>query len=294
MEQWKLRMRQLLFPPKWVVILLTLFSAAALTYIFLNGLSEHPLAYIVYPLSFYALCTLLALMPAAIGRCRTGLYANQYSARYLTERELRMRLSLYNGTAFNLAFGLFKLVIGIVYRSAWFGAVGIYYMVLSLMRYLLLRKDRALRKSPAPTLSAQWQSYRICGGLLLMLNAAMSGIVIQIIRLNESYYYPGFVIYASAAYTFYRLTIAIIQSVRLRKQSQPLFTAAKHIDLSAALMSIFALQTAMFTTFGGEMTKETQNLMNSMTGGSVCCIVVCLAVFMLVKGHREHSLLPKD
>lgn len=275
-------------------MLLVLGSAAALTYVFLNGLDTHPIAYFVYPLSFYALCTLAIRIPALVRWCRSSLYGNRYSARYLTERELRMRISLYNSTAFNLAFGLFKLIIGIVYGSGWFGAIGIYYMVLSLMRYLLLRKDRALRSSTAPTLAAQWQSYRTCGGLLLMLNAAMSGIVFQILRMDRGYMYPGFFIYALAAYTFYRLTMAIIQSIRLRRHTQPLFSAAKRIDLSAALMSIFALQTAMFASFGGETSTETQQLMNTLTGGTVCCIVVCLAFSMLVKGHREQGLLPKE
>lgn len=292
MEQWKHRLRKAFLLPIWAIVLLVSASAAALVYIFLNHLENHPLAYAAYPLAFYALCTLTVRIPALVRLCRRGLYTNRYSARYLTERELRMRVSLYSGTALNLAFGLFKLVIGILYRSTWFGAVGVYYMVLSLMRYLLLRRDRAAAHDK--TLSPQWKSYQLCGGLLLMLNAAMSGIVVQIIRMNESYYYPGYVIYALAAYTFYRLTMVIVQSIRLRKQTQPLFTAAKRIDLSAALMSIFALQTAMFTSFGGDMAAETQNLMNSLTGGTVCCIVVCIAVSMLIKGHREHRQLPLD
>lgn len=294
MKHWKQALRKIFFPPIWAILLLTVAAAAALTYIFLKGLETHPVAYGVYPLSFYVLCTVCVRIPALVRRCRRGLYANPHSARYLTERELRMRVSLYNGTVLNLAFGLFKLVIGIVYRSHWFDAVGVYYMVLSLMRYLLLRKDRSLRHSTAPALSDQWNSYMLSGGLLLLLNAAMTGIIIQIIRQNETYYYPGFVIYASAAYTFYRLTMVIIQSIRLRKVTQPLFTAAKRIDLSAALMSIFALQTAMFASFGGDMTAETQSLMNSLTGSTVCCIVVCIAVSMLVKGHRERRKLPID
>ena len=169
----------------------------------------------------------------------------------------------------------------------WFGAVGIYYMVLSLTRFLLIKKDRSLQAQQGQHALLQWQGYRIGGGFLLMLNATMSGIMFLCIRQNQSYVYPGFIIYASAAYTFYRLTMAIIQNIRLRRRAQPLFLAAKAMDLSAALMSIFALQTAMFATFGSETEAALRQLMNALTGSAVCIIVVCMAVYMLIRAQKE-------
>lgn len=287
MEKFKQIALRLLFPHKAVVVLLVIVSAAALTYVFTNGLEAHPIAYIAYPLSFYALCTVVARVPDAVKNSKTKIYSIPQAARYFSEQELRFRVSLYNSTALNLAFGIFKLTVGILFHSVWFGAVGIYYMVLSLTRYLLIKKDRALQVEQAETELLQWQSYRIGGGFLLILNVTMSGIIFLCIRQNQSYTYPGFIIYASAAYTFYRLTMAIIQNIKLRNHNKPLFLAAKIMDLSAALMSIFALQTAMFTTFGSDTEEAMRQLMNSLTGGTVCFIVVCMAVYMLVRANKE-------
>lgn len=295
MEKFKPIAHKLLFPPKMVVALLVFISAAALTYVFTNSLETHLIAYITYPLSFYALCTVVARIPDLVRRSRETLKQNPRAARYFAEQDIRIRSSLHRGTAVNLAFGLFKLILGIYYHSFWFGAVGIYYMVLSLTRYLLIRKDREILHQQDSThlQLLQWQSYRIGGGFLLILNATMSGIVFQSIWQNQSYVYPGFIIYASAAYTFYRLTIAIIQNFKLRSHSKPLFLAAKTMDLSAALMSIFALQTAMFTTFGSETAESVRQLMNTLTGGAVCFIVVCMAVYMLVRAHKELKAFKK-
>lgn len=287
MEKLKRITWKLLFPHRAIVALLTIASTAALIYVFINGLETHPVAYITYPLSFYALCTVVARIPALVKRIRDRVKSNPHAAKYLSEQELRFRVSLYNSTALNLAFGIFKLIVGIVFRSVWFGAVGVYYMVLSLTRFLLIRKDRTLQADHTQSELLQWQGYRICGGFLLLLNAAMSGIVFLCIWQNQSYQYPGFIIYASAAYTFYRLTMAIIQNVKLRRHNNPLFLAAKTMDLSAALMSIFALQTAMFTTFGSETEETLRQLMNSITGGTVCFIVVCMAVYMLLRAHKK-------
>ena len=52
---WKKLGKKLLFPPVWRMALLTIISAVALTLIFVKGMEQSILAYIVYVLAFYAL-----------------------------------------------------------------------------------------------------------------------------------------------------------------------------------------------------------------------------------------------
>lgn len=288
MERYKKIVLRMLYPGWIISILLTIFSAAGLVYVFLNDLTEHLTAYIIYVISFYTLCVLVAAIPGIVKKCRKKVYSNNYAARYLTERELRARISLYTGTVVNLAYSVFKLIMGIWFRSVWFGAVAVYYMVLCLIRFLLIRNDRRIRniKQDKKRTINQWNSYRTCGWLLLILNATMTGMVFQMVWQNKSYSYPGFVIYASAAYTFYRLTMAIVRMIKLKKAGNPLLSAAKALDFSVALMAIFSLQTAMFSSFGGDMSEAVRRLMNIMTGGTVCLAVVCIAVYMLLRSGK--------
>lgn len=95
------------------------------------------------------------------------------------------------------------------------------------------------------------------------------------------------VIYASAAYTFYRLTMAVIRNIKIQENDNPIFTAAKVLDLSSALMSIYALQSAMITTFGADMEEWTRRLLNSMTGSVVCISVMLMAVFMIRRSRKS-------
>lgn len=288
MERAKRILWKALHPGIGLTILLVLVSAAGLCYVFLKGMEQHPLAYALYPISAYALCVAVAAALPLVKRVRKAVYSNQRAALYLTHAELRARISLYTGTLINLGYALFKLVTGIWFRSFWLGAVAVYYMVLCLIRFLLVRNDRKSRVMDGgrEQLVQQWKSYRLCGWLLLALNAAISGMVFQMIWQNRSYSYPGFVIYASAAYTFYRLTMSIIRAVKSRKGEQPVFAAARALDLCVALMAIFALQTALLDTFGSELSEWARLVLNTFTGGSVCLAVVCIALYMILRSGK--------
>ena len=52
---WKRMGKKLLFPPGWVMAILSLFSAAALTAVFIKGWEQSAIAYIAYVIAFYTL-----------------------------------------------------------------------------------------------------------------------------------------------------------------------------------------------------------------------------------------------
>lgn len=288
MDKWKIFFRKLLFPPVVLTILLTLISAIGLFYVFFHELDEHPVAYVVYLLSFYTLCVVSAGVPAVFRKSKRLVYSNRYAARYLTESDLRMRTSLYRGLVFNLFYAVMKLLASVYFHSIWLGAVSLYYMVLGICDFLLVRSERQSRRIQSETerLFHGWKSFRRSGWLLLAVNLAITGMVVQMIWQNKAYSYPGYLIYVMAAYTFYRITSVMIKTFRAGRMSDPVTAAVNRLDLCVALMSLFALQTAMFTSFGGEMSMDTQRLMNALTGGFVCLAVVCVAVFMIFYSHR--------
>jgi len=99
---------------------------------------------------------------------------------------------------------------------------------------------------------------------MFILNSAMVGMIILMIRNGESVVYPGFIIYAQAAYTFYILTFAIINMVRYKRNQMPIIAASKAIDLVAAIMSLFILQVSMINQFGGN--EMFSDIINTTTG----------------------------
>ena len=125
--------------------------------------------------------------------------------------------------------------------------------------------------------------YRRCGVLMFALNLAMTAIAAQMVWQNRAYRYPGTLIYASAAYTFYCSGSAAASAVKAHRMHDPVHAAAKMLGLAGALMSVLTLQTAMLAQFGGDAAMR--RTMNAVTGACVCSLVFCMAVFMAVRGN---------
>jgi len=89
----------------------------------------------------------------------------------------------------DFAFAVFKLVMGLWYRSYWLMAVAIYYITLSVMRFILLFKERERRKYELEELKrvCELKSYRFCGGMMIFLIITMWGMLIQMIWHGKGY-----------------------------------------------------------------------------------------------------------
>lgn len=128
--------------------------------------------------------------------------------------------------------------------------------------------------------------YRLCGWILLWMNAALAGMVSFLVKEEGGYDYPGVLIYAMAAYAFYAVITAVISLFQYRKYGSPLLSAAQAVGLVAAMVSMLALETALLSRFGKE-DAAFRGLMTSITGGVVCTLVLGMAVFMLIRSTRQ-------
>ena len=89
-------------------------------------------------------------------------------------------------------------------------------------------------------------------------------------------------------YTFYATTKAVINIVKYRKYNSPVMSTAKVISLTAALVTMLNLETAMLSQFGTESTSPYfERIMISATGGGVAVIVVGLSIYMIVRATKE-------
>lgn len=206
--------------------------------------------------------------------------------RYLHDKKFRTRVSLYQGTCANLLFAASHLLLSWLYPSTWFAAIAFYYIILSFIRFLLLRSAHIVSdlETDKDKYLHELRRYRLTGSLLFALNLAMIGMIIQMVWKNKGYHYPHLAIYAIAVYVFYSLTVAIINMVKLRSMAQPVLSAAKMLNIAGALMSILTLQTAMIAQFSEEGTFLRS--MNIITGTGISLIVFGMAVFMVIRANE--------
>ncbi len=292
LQKWKRIGKKLLFPPKIIIILFVLLTIPMLIYSLGDERANPVIAYASYLFSAYTLTIFVAWMPSVIKSIKKGLYANRYSSRYLSEPLLRAKISLYAGLGINVLYAGLKLTAGVYYQSFWLGAIAMYYMILSLIRFSLVKRERSLSgfADNKERRLYELKSYRFCGYFMFVLHAAVMGLVIQMIWQNRSYSYPGFLIYAFAAYAFYCLGIAVKNMIKYRKLEHPLLSASKMLSFACALTSILALQTAMMTQFGTGQ-EDFARLMNLLTGSAVCITVFFLAMQMVRRANQEIMIL---
>ncbi len=134
--------------------------------------------------------------------------------------------------------------------------------------------------------------YRICGIVLLLLPIALSFAILQMVRANDSFVHTGITIYAYAIYAFYKIIVSIYNFVKTRQSSEMTVRAAKNINLADAMVSILALQTAMFREFdtAGDFVNIAR--MNAVTGAIVCGLTAAIGIYMIViavKKIRKHK-----
>lgn len=286
---WKKLGKRLLFPPVWLTMSFVVFSAIALLYIFINGLQEKWFAYAAYIFAFYTLTVLCIFLSIVLPKKYRGIKQKVQDTtignRYLEDHMFRAHVSLYVSLAVNLLYVGVNVLSYVLYRSMWFVILAVYYGILAIMRFLLVRYVRL--KGVGQDRLGELKSNVICSGILLSLNFVLSGAVLMILYQDKGFEYHGILIYVVALYTFYMTTMAIVNSIKYRKYNSPVITTTKVIALSAALVSMLSLETAMFSQFGQEMAPENQQLMIILTGAGVSITVVIMSVYMMVKSLKE-------
>lgn len=284
--------------PPIPAILISVPSFVLVIYVLANHVENTAISYAAYTLSAYAMIITITGMAEVIRLIRNGIENHPLIRKvlkipvlekYFKEIQFRTETSLYQGLFINLLYVALKLGSGIYYRSIWFASLAVYYLLLAVLRFSLLHHVRSRKDDRV----SEWKRYRFCGIILLFMNQALAAIVVIVIKLNKGFEYAGFLIYAMAFYAFYAVITSVINVVKFRKYGSPVMSAAKVISLTAALVSMFSLETAMLAQFGEDDVRFRQ-IMTSATGAGVCVIVLGMAVFMIAKSTKVINNIDQD
>lgn len=293
MEKLKVILKKIFCLPPLLTVIFALLGYGAVIAVAAFGIENPVLQYVSYIASAYALIVTITGFPHFIAFTKSvRRYINEHAlmkklrstsigARFFGDVRFRTGISLYQGFFINLLYIVMKLVSGIYYRSTWFISLAIYYVLLAVMRFLLIRRLNVQDER------TELHRYRLCGFILLFMNQALAGIVIFMVHQNQGFDYPGLLIYAMAVYAFYTVITAVVNIVKTRRHKSPILSAAKAINLVAAMVSILSLETAMLAQFGGDDDPLFRKVMTGATGGGVCTIVIGMAIYMIWRANRE-------
>lgn len=284
MERLKQALGKLLFPPFAALVLLTGISAVLLAYGCLGQTPTEPAVYGGYALSAYTLAALCARVPALGRWARRLRRENRYLQRYSADPVWRVKLSLGVSLAGNGLYAAFQLGLGIWHQALWYYALASYYALLLVMRLPLAR--RISRGGIGQDVSGEYRLYRRCGAVLAIMHIALAVMVFYMVHQGRGFFHHRITTIAIAAYTFFSLTLALVNLVRYRKFHSPLLSAAKAVSLAAALVSMLTLETAMLNAFGSAEEMAFRRTMTASSGGVICLLILGMGLFMIAKANR--------
>jgi len=255
MKKAKIILNKILHPPLWIIIILSVTAFAGLIYVFAEN-NKSASAYVFYVLSAYSLVILIIDLTKRLPRLKNKIHAFiveksgsvKFLKNYLTDIKFKGSVNLYQGAIIDGIYTIFKLITGIIYSSVWFITLAIYHLFLGFLRIYLIICSRK-EKNLAENLLFEYNCYKKTAWFLFLLNLPMSGMIILMVCANSGFTYPGYVIYLSALYTFYKAIMAVFNLIKYKKIGSPILSSAKIINFIAAMMSVLGLQTAMISAF---------------------------------------------
>lgn len=279
-------LRVLLYPPTSVLLFFVPSAAALLIYAMLSLTENDPLRYFSYVFSAYALTVVCLRIPNLIKMVCGIRDNNRYVRRWATDTRLRVNVTLTGNAAWNSAYAVLQLCLGVYHRSSWFCSLSAYYFSLAAMRFYLAR--HTYRYKAGEKMRNELKRYRACGWLLLLMNLALSFMLMLMVKQNHLVKHHEITTITMAAYTFSALTMTVVNVVKYRKYNSPVFSASKVISLAAASVSMLTTEGTMLTTFDkGEINPKTQVIILMVSGFAVSALIITMAIYMIVIGNRK-------
>lgn len=270
-------------------ILTIIFIALAMAFLIIDyvGTPLEILAYTSYGLAgvglAYSVYTIVIYAPGLRGRVMKRLMEVEFTRLMIKNWGFRTVVTSTVSFAMTLFSSVTNAYLGISERSIWFGALAAYYIFLAFMRSGLLVYHRKKRDFESEGLTRA-KKYMRCGILLLILNAALSSAIAQMIFDDRSFEYKDWLIYAFAAYAFYKIIMSVRNAIKARRQNDLTLQAIREINMVDAAVSILALQTALLHTFS-DATVDI-SLFNTLTGSAVSLFSITLSIMMIVRGSK--------
>lgn len=179
------------------------------------------------------------------------------------------------GLLLNMAYSAYHIISGIVAHSWWLLSIGIYYTILSIVRFVVLRHKG--KKRFAVSFAAI---------MLMVLSLSLIGTVILAFVRDRGTEFHLIVMLALATYAFTKITLATIKWIKARKSKSVKWIILRNISFADAFVSIFSLQRSMLVSFEG-MSEAGIRIMNVATGCAVCIVVFLLGFHLL---HIKNTL----
>ncbi len=178
----------------------------------------------------------------------------------------------------NLAYGIYNFVTGLMTHTWWYITLGLYFTILGVIRFAVLQIKRKANDA-----SDELFAKKFTGIMLTVLSVCLIGTVILSSVTERGVNHGIIAMITIATYSFTKVTMAIINLVKSKKNDSTAVKTLRSISFCDAFVSIASLQRSMLVTFPGT-DEQTILILNIFTGSAVC-IIVFITGLELIEGR---------
>ena len=190
-------------------------------------------------------------------------------------------------------FALYNGYLGFRYGSVWHGSIGIFYLLLMVIRgIILMTETRNLTRPEAEQNRCRRRTFLISSVLLLVLDLALILPISMMVVLDKPVSVGLIPAIAMATYTTWKITMASIHIGRQRRRPSGniLVAELRTVNFIDALVAILTLQNTLI------MVKRTTAGENDMlpvcaaSSGVIYIMIVAITIRMLQRGLKQAAI----
>ena len=179
----------------------------------------------------------------------------------------------------SIAFAIYNAFLGIYYQSLFNGSIAVYYLLLIIVRMIIILFELHWTKLDSDKIeNKRFGLFIGACALLILINIALI-VPISLMVLNQKNVLMGLIpAIAMAAYTTFKITMAIINYKKTRKNDHLSIRALRIINMIDALVSILSLQNTLIVVNGGSQSED----MMILSGVSSLVIILSILIIIII------------
>ncbi len=158
-----------------------------------------------------------------------------------------------------VAFTGYNLFLGIAYKTVWNAEIAVYYAMLVLLRAYAFFAERTINRSVNDAKRKRRVSNKIYISqcvILFLTGVALIAPVSHMVLQKKQVNYSTVPAIAMAAYTTFKISVAVYNYVKTRRNYGLFVKMLKNISLADALVSVLVLQYTLVMIFGNGVTGD--------------------------------------
>ena len=206
--------------------------------------------------------------------------------RRRTDYNFKTLLAALGSFVVTVLFALYNSWLGIWRGSVWHGSISVYYLLLAVLRGTVLICEYRIRSLPKKRRKRIRSRVRLAvSAVLVLLNLSLFVPFTMLVMLVKPVSLGLIPAIAMAAYTTYKITMAIIHLRRRRISRDPLIKELRSINFIDALVSILTLQNTLIMVNDPEGGRGLLPVTASVTAIILLCIIA-ISLLHLIRAIR--------